>query len=273
MKYCGQYSNKIDISLFDEISILYDKQDRQLISFLQKHSNQRVILIITDIEDFLQAKEWIKLNAIYEKYPDFNFAVCFKEISRFQEAPDALLQCIKELKMPFFTGYVATNFDQLHYLCNLGISDIYLAEDICFNLKRARAVCDRYKVQIRAFPNVGQCSVKSGPALKKFFIRPEDVEEYSDCIDILEFWGPLDRQETLLRIYKKGAWYGDLKDLILDFDLSLDSRCIVSTFGAMRKSCDRKCIKGDPCAACDKVLKIGQKLANNNVFIKQKKNN
>lgn len=271
MKYCGQYSNKIDMTIFDEISILYDKQDRQLISFLQKHLNQRVILIITDIEDFLQTEEWIKLNAIYEKYPDFNFTICFKEISKFQEVSNSLLQCIKELKMPFFIGCVATNFDQLQYLCGLGVSDVYLGEDICFDLRRARAVCDRYKVQIRAFPNVGQCSVKSGPALKKFFIRPEDIEEYSDYIDTLEFWGPLDRQGILLQIYKKGVWNGDLKDLILDFDLSFDSRTIMPDFAYIRKNCGRKCMKGERCSICDTVYRISQKLADKNIIFKQKK--
>ena len=271
MKYCGQYSNKIDMSLFDEISIIYNKQDSQLISFLQGHLNQRIILIVKDVEDFLQTEEWKKLNAIQEKYPEFNFAVCFKGVCTFQEAPDALQHCIKELKIPFFTGCIATNFDQLQYLCNLAVSDVYLAEDICFDLKRARAVCDHYKVQIRAFPNVGQCSVKSGPALKKFFIRPEDVEEYSDCIDTLEFWGPLDRQVTLLQIYKKGIWFGDLKDLILDFDLSFDSKTIMPDFARVRKNCGRKCIKGERCSICDTMYRINQKLADKNIIIKQKK--
>ena len=271
MKYCGQYSNKIDMSLFDEISIIYNKQDSQLISFLQEHLNQRIILIVKDIEDFLQAEEWKKLNAIHEKYSAFNFAVCFKNLCTFQEAPSALQHCMQELKVPFFTGHIVTNFDQLQYLCNLGVSDVYLAEDICFDLKRARAVCERYKVQIRAFPNVGQCSVKSGPALKKFFIRPEDVEVYSDCIDTLEFWGPLDRQVTLLQIYKKGIWFGDLKDLILDFDLSFDSKTIIPDFARIRKNCGRRCMKGEHCSICDTMYQISQKLADRNIIIKQKK--
>ena len=267
MKYCGQYSNKIDMTIFDEISILYDKQDRQLIPFLQEHLNQRIVLIIKDVEDFLQAEEWIKLNAIYEKYS--NFAICFKEISAFCEAPEALQQCIKELKAPFFTGYIATNFEQLNYLCNFGVSDVYLSEDICFDLKRARAICNQYKVQIRAFPNIAQSNVRSSPALKKFFIRPEDVEEYSDCIDVLEFWGLLDRQAILHRIYNKGQWFGELKDLILDFDLSFDSRCIIPGFAHSRKSCGRQCIKGGSCSICDTVYRISEKLSDKNLIIKQ----
>ena len=260
MKYCGRYSNKINLSVFDEISILYNKQDKELIPFLQEHLNQRVILIIKELEDFSQSEEWRKLNTIHEKYPEFNFALCFKEAGRFEEITDAIKNCIDNLQIPFFMGSVATNFDELNYLCSLGVSDVYLAEDICFDLRRAKRVCDIHKVQIRAFPNVAQGSIKAGPALKKFFIRPEDVESYSYYIDTLEFWGPLDRQEILHKIYTKGKWYGELSDLILDLNFSIDSRYIQPEFARLRQTCERKCLKGDRCKCCELISNISNKL-------------
>lgn len=269
MNYCGQYSNNINMTAFQEISIIYERQDAELIHFLQEHSQQRVILIIKDIDDFRQAEEWIKLNAIHDKFPEWNLAVCFNEVGSFREVSETLQLCMNNLKIPFFTGYLATNFDQLNYLCSLGVSDIYIGEDICFDLQRVKLICNKHNVKVRTFPNVGQCSVKAGPALKKFFIRPEDVEEYSDVIDVLEFWGPLNRQETLLKIYNKGVWYGDLKDLLLDFNLSFDSRRIIPGFARIRKSCGRKCMKGEFCTICDKIYNISEKLADNNIIIKQ----
>lgn len=270
MKYCCQYSNKIQLSIFDEISIIYNRQDEQLIAFLQEHKNQRIILIIKDIEDFLQAQEWKKLDAIKEKYQDFNFTVCFGALQSFSEASDALHQCISNLSLPFFTGYIATNFDQLHYLLNLGVSDVYIAEDICFNLQKVKQVCSTFNIQTRAFPNVAQSGVKATPPLKKFFIRPEDVEEYSDVIDVLEFWGPTGRQEILHKIYTKGVWFGDLEPLILDFNLSFDSRRIVPGFAQARKVCDRKCMKGHSCTICDSVYNISKQLEEKNLIIKNK---
>lgn len=271
MKYCGIYSNKIDVSVFDELNIIYQNQDRQLVDFLQKHINQKINLIIQDINSFEENQEWLKLNAIHEKYPDLNFKICFGQLQKFQEVSDILQHCIENLKIPFFTGYLVTNFDQLNHLCSFGISEVYLGEDICFDLKRARAVCDRYKIRIRAFPNVGQSSIKSSPALKKFFIRPEDVEEYSDVIDVFEFWGPLDRQNVLYKIYSKGVWFGDLNDLLLDCDLHFDSRRIVPGFAQIRKTCGRKCMKGEHCSICDKIYNISEKLADKNLIIKKKK--
>jgi hypothetical protein len=156
-------------------------------------------------------------------------------------------------------------------LCKQGVTEVYVGEDICFDLVRAKAVASSYGVQLRTFPNVAQCSVKQTPPLQKFFIRPEDVEEYSDCIDTIEFWGPQDRQNILLKIYKKGFWYGDLNELLLDLPLSFDSRRIIPGFARIRKSCDRKCMKGEHCNVCDHALSISKKLENNNFVLTAKK--
>lgn len=271
MKYCAQYSNKINMTDFDEISIIYNNEDEQLIDFLQKHYNQSIILIVKDIEKFAQIHGYKMLNAIKEKYPNLGFSVCFKAIGKFEEAPDTMVQVINKLQIPFFTGDVVTNFDQLHYLLELGVSEIYLAEDICFDLRRVKQVCDHYNVKLRAFPNVAQSSVKATPPLKKFFIRPEDVKEYSDIIDTLEFWGPADRQEILLKIYKKEYWYGDLNPLILDLNLSLDSRRILPGFAKARKTCERKCMKGRHCTVCDNIYNISKQLEDQQLIIQKKK--
>lgn len=268
MKYCGRFSNKINMQVFDEISIIYDRQDEELLNFLQQHSNQTITLIVTNIPSFYQVKEWEKLNLIKEKYPEYQLQVCFLEPSRFNTFSDELQACIKELQIPFFTGYLAVNFDQLHYLCQQGVCEVYICEELGFDLKRAKAVADKYGAKIRTFPNVAQASVKTTHALKKFFIRPEDVEEYSDVIDTLEFWGDIDRQGILLKIYKKGVWFGDLQDLIFDLDFSFDSKRIVEGFAKIRKSCARKCMKGGSCSACDHYLSISEKLKEKNLYIK-----
>lgn len=271
MKYCSQFTNKINLSQFDEISIIYDKQDEYLVDFMQKHSNQKINLIIRDPLDFCANYEYLKLNTIKLQHPEFNFSICFYAVSIFDLIPAELEKILKKLEMPYFMGLIVTNFDQLQYLLEKGVSEVYLAEDICFDLLRVKRLCSRYGVTVRAFPNVGQCSVKAGPALKKFFIRPEDVKEYSDVIDTLEFWGTLDRQETLYEIYTSGEWFGDLKDLILDFDLSFDSMRIIPGFARARKTCGRKCMKGDRCTICDRMLSISKLLEERDFIIRQPK--
>jgi hypothetical protein len=175
--------------------------------------------------------------------------------------------------MPYFFGFLITTFDQLNYIIDLGAKAVYLTEDICFELSSAKCLCEKHKVQIRAFPNVAQSSLKSAPALTKFFIRPEDVKYYEDVIDIFEFWGPLDRQFVLYKIYNKGLWFGDLKELILGLDIDFDSRRILPNFAELRKDCGRKCMKGKSCRICNSIFNISKLLEERHFIIRQNKNN
>ena len=271
MKYCARYSNKIKMDNFDEIRIYYDNQDKELLNFLEQHADKRITLVIRDIDKYFDDIGWRLINAIHAQYPQYNLRVCFGEYRVFEPVSANLKICMEKLKVPYYTGYLVTNFEQLNHLCECGVSDVYIGEEICFDLARVSRVCMRYKVETRTFPNVGQASIKSTPALKKFFIRPEDVEVYEDYIDILEFWGPEDRQETLRGIYEKREWFGDLRDLILDFNLSFDSRCIMPGFAIARKNCERKCMKGGACTICDRVLSISEKLKDQGLIIKHPK--
>lgn len=266
MKYSVNYSNKIKLDDFDEIIIRYEEQDRELITFLQDHRAQEVVLCVREVDKFIDDEHWRLINAIYEEHK--NFSVCFYPAQTFSEFNAKELRAIAELSMPWFTGKVVTTFDQLNYLLSIGASQVYLAEDICFDLIRARRVCSAHQARIRIFPNVAQASIKTTPALKKFFLRPEDMQEYSDCVDVIEFWGPLDRQAVLKRIYEKGRWYGNLKDLILDFNISLDSRRLLNQFGKVRKTCDRKCLKGSSCAICDNMETLSHKLEDAHLLVK-----
>lgn len=274
MKYCGRYSNKIDMSVFDEITIRYEAQDKQLLTFLEKYADKKITLVVPQLsfDAFYKAGAWNIINAIQEQHPEYNLNVCFFEPCKFELITDEMWECMQKLKVPYYCGNVVNNFAQLHYMFTKNVSEIYVAEGICFDLERAKRACKRYGVQLRAFPNVAQAEVKQTPALHKFFIRPEDVEEYSDCIDTLEFWGPLDRQATLHKIYTKGIWFGDLNDLILDLNLSFDSRRVMPGFAHVRKTCDQKCLKGGACAICDRMLNISKLLEEKELIIKQKKN-
>lgn len=271
MKYSAIYSTKVNLDLFDEIIIQYDKQDKSLPTFLEEHSDKHIVLSIADVDDFINSNQTIRLNAIFEKQP--NFSIRFYEFCEMAPIDDLLQQCIEELRVPYFFGFKVSNFDQLHYLLEQGACAVYLTENICFDLVRAKALCSEHGAQIRVFPNVAQASVRQSPAHKKFFVRPEDVETYSDVIDILEFFGPTDRQNILHKIYTKGVWFGDLNDLILDLGIEFDSREIIPGFAAARKQCQRRCMRGERCTICDRVLSISKKLKEKEVYINYQKNN
>lgn len=273
MKYCLQYANSSKLkNVAPEISILYDRQDTALLDFIKEHIHQRIILIIDKIEEFILGQEWQKLNAVHDAIPEAQLAVCFYQHKRVSTVDDKVAEIISKLNIPFFTGDLITTWDQLHYFLNLGVSDVYLAEDICFKLDAAKALCSSYGVQVRIFPNVAQSSIKSSPALKKFFIRPEDLSVYEPYVDIVEFWGPLERQDIYHHIYfNSRQWFGDLNEIIFDLNTPLDSRRIVPIFAPMRVKCDKKCMKNGKCRICDRIESLSHTLADKELIIKTKK--
>lgn len=273
MKYCLHYTNNSRFkNATEEISIQYNNELDNLMDFLTKHQEQRVILIINEP----LIVNYKALKAIKEKYPQLDFAVCFGQLRRATTIPQEVAKVIPELQeaqIPFFMGDLITTGEQLKYFLELGVSDVYLTEDICFNLEAARRLCDRYKAQIRVFPNVAQSSIQASPALKKFFIRPEDVSCYETYIDVFEFWGDLERQDVFYLIYhEKGRWLGNLKEIIYDFDNPLDSRCVLPIFAPTRATCKKRCALDYPCHICDSIQGISETMAEKGIYIKVPKN-
>ena len=275
MRYCGRYSNKINLSGFDEIALLYNGQDQQLLNFIQEHPNQEIITIIKekDCEEFCAGVGIKLLEAIAQSFPQAHLALCLSEPKHFEALTQEKINLITTANIPVFVGDVATDFDELQYLLSKGVHQAYIGEALCFDLKRVKQLCALHQVKNRAFPNVGQCSAPESEDIKKFFIRPEDVEFYSQYIDILEFWGPLNKQDILRIIYTQGYWNGDLRDLILDYHLSIDSNRILPGFAEFRANCRRKCIAGDACLCCNRLANISSNLREKHLLITHKIDN
>jgi hypothetical protein len=144
---------------------------------------------------------------------------------------------------------------------NMGVSDMYLVEDICFELDKAAKVLHEAGIKIRVFPNVCQSSVPTTdtPALKTFFIRPEDVAIYAPYVDVMEFFGRDDQIKTYYEIYAKNKrWLGDLNEMIIDFNDSVDSRGLSHIFAQQRIKCGKKCMKGSGCNLCQRFADLSE---------------
>ena len=53
------------------------------------------------------------------------------------------------IKFYFDLSAAATNFRALEQLAKIGVSAVYIADDLCYNLKHVRAACDKYGLEIR----------------------------------------------------------------------------------------------------------------------------
>ena len=275
MRYAATYTNKLttqQLLEFDEIIIKYNERLEALYEFCKQHQPQRIIIYIDDIDYCIEHRTIHKLNVFHETYPQFNLAIQLGAEGRFNEA--LLQKCLRayldvESRLPIFFGMYASTFEELEAMSAFAMSDLYITEDLGFDLARVRHICGD-KVTIRAIANIAQSKVRSTLPILQFFIRPEDVKTFEMGIDVIQFWGPEDRQSVLLTIYKGGNWYGDLKDLILDFAGSIESRRIIPNFAFARTTCQRRCMKGDACRYCFHVMDTAESLKKKELIIADK---
>jgi hypothetical protein len=179
---------------------------------------------------------------------------------------------IKELGYDVFFYNLCSNWTMLEVMKNLGVSDIYLVEDICFELEAAAALLHEAGIRIRVFPNICQTCVNEDDisSLKTFFIRPEDIKLYAKYVDTFEFFGEKDKINTLYKIYaKKEAWPDDLSILITNFKDEVPNQCLSQLFGERRIKCGKKCFKGKSCRVCDALVDMAKIMKENNLVFTQ----
>ena len=258
------------LNIIDEVTITYNRKDTSLLKFLQTFSNnkRRVNIFIKDEEDFINNDCLNFFKTLVIEYPEINFTLKLKRggtvVSKIHDITKAT-----GVNIPFFFETIVTDWDTLHGYINMHPTDIYVAEALCFELVSVATILHENNIKVRAFANVGQSAWRRTPALKKFFIRPEDVEIYEPYIDVLEFFGKENSIETYYKIYAiEKKWFGKLNEVILDLDTDIDSRFLLPSFAERRVNCGKHCLKGRPCQICEVTEQLSATLEKNNLMIK-----
>lgn len=267
MKYCIEFTK--DFNYIDEIDELLirvtpdTKQDP--LSFMAAYPDKRVIIAVeNEVSKYLIKN----LEKIREERPEFNFTLCLPPTFH------SLAQELKEKNIPFFFNTLVNNWDTLQSYVTIGVTDMYITETLGFELDKVANVLHSNNILIRAYPNVAQSSMSSStndiPALKTFFIRPEDIDIYAQYIDVFEFWASKNQLNTYYEVYNiSKQWYGPLKEIIIGFNSDLDSRFVLPPFAARRIKCGKRCFKGLGCKICDRIEEASKTLEENGLIVKK----
>ncbi len=157
-----------------------------------------------------------------------------------------------------------------------GASDILIYGELGFDIVRLAEVVHTAGTRIRVIPDIAQASTKvpySG--IRKFFIRPEDIDLYTPYVDtlFLSIWNG-ELAPTYYEIYHLDKeWFGPLKEIIFGLDSKIDSRNISSLFGRKRLHCNQECLKGGKCDICGTVEEVSEMLSDNGLYLKTIKGN
>ena len=252
MKYCVDYHKHIKgLDKADEFTITYTNKNDVLIDFLENFKEKRVNL---KIEQRLTDAELKLLNTICKSYPNL--------FLRFEFYDYDYIENICESGVRFFFANRVNNWDEFLGLIMLGVSDVYIVEDLGFELDKIAEIAHSNDVRVRAYPNVAQSQWRDSLDIKKFWIRPEDIEFYNDYIDVCEFFGEPHHIPVLLKIYKEDKkWLGPLNEIIIGLQNTLDNHLIYpELFAQGRIGCGKKCLKGNPCRRCEYILDLAKTL-------------
>lgn len=239
----------------DEFYIDFKNKPQKLLQFLETYANsQRVNIRITpDITD----TQFDIILAIPEKY---HIAVCFMWDDWKEQQ---LYLKLANKNIPFFFYKSPKNWDEFFGLLNLGVSDVFISQQMGFHLRNLHEIAKTARVQIRCYANICQNTwSESTGQITDFFIRPDDVDAYSQVVDVLEFYDSVDRQNIYYDIYfKSKKWDGNLQEIIKGLKVKVNNYYILgSEFAERRIGCQKKCLKGRRCQLCYRLIELADSL-------------
>ena len=234
----------------DQFNIDFRNKEIQLTRFLELYAkSQRVNIRLP--EDYTENNIEL-LEAAYEK--GYNIAIILPDIY--------YVERLKNKGVPFFLGAAARSWDEFVGFLSLGVSDIYITCELGFELDKISAIAKENGVQIRCYANISQSSWRNEKGLKGFFIRPEDVDFYSQYVDVIEFYDAVEQQNVLYDVYfHSKEWNGKLREIIKGLSCDVNNYYILgSEFARRRSECGKKCLKGNRCQLCDRLVELADSL-------------
>ena len=257
MKYAIRYSKDFrHFDTVDEVIFSVHKGDESIVTFIPtvvKEDWQKATLDVTDytlqtgknLEDIipfiLKLKEIHSNILVQIQYP-------FK---------DEEVNLLKDNNIPFMAAYGwCKSLDMVYTMKEYGVSEVYVAEGLGFNLSAVKSVLSGTKIEIRVIPNVTQCALgcrHKVPTISKFWIRPEDTVFYNPYVNTFELFNEDDKLSVVYEVYKQERWKGNIRNIILDADdLDVSSAALPPYFGSSRLDCKQKCLYGvyGKCEVC-----------------------
>lgn len=214
------------------------------------------------------------LPDMFEKYPEKDFIlelysnseIDWNDIKEYNILSQGhLILCIanreqmnmcKEIDAKFYFGYPISSFYDLRAAVACGVCYVRLDAPIFFQLDKVKEL----GVPVRAVPNVAYLDfIPREDGVCGTWIRPEDLDDYAEYIEVIEFEDCDNRKEqALYRIYiEQKAWPGELNDIISNLNYNGTNRMIPPhTFGIKRAVCGQRCQETGRCKICYRTLDL-----------------
>ncbi len=236
----------------DEIKISY-KDRNKIIDYIEKYPKATIILSLRDAPEETETT-WEEIKR-YQTLCKGKFLFAAVNANQVKECSFQLIN--------FYLDRPIKTFEEVYWLKAFNSKYILVDSPLFYRLADLK---DLGGIPLRIAPNVAYYAndVPRSNGIYGSWIRPEDIELYSDYIDTIEFEDcDVRKEEALYRVYMETKkWPMDLNKLITNLDTSINNFYIPDTFGLMRLTCGQTCMSGGACHWCDRVIA----LANNKDF-------
>lgn len=258
-----------------EFNIKFDpkKNDfNKLIEFVQEYENKRINIEFPAEVDIPTMRALTKVaNNVYVRlFPqDFKYiAELRKNDCRF--FPDSMA--------------AATNYTTLESFLSLGVSDVYIADDLCYNIEKVYKICQNNNAGIRLVANrIPLTSFNKGEDRKAPIYRPQDyyflklyISTFEfDCVDTITHAVNWNKLEVLYRVwFQEQKWNGDLREINSDLKFYFPNASVIPDFNDYKMDCGRRCSADvkNSCRKCEQFIDIGCLLDSKNIRIKREAN-
>lgn len=269
MKYCFNYTKRSEIlHLLDEVNVKFDPEDTDvLFEYMVEHKHQRVNAKVSNMNHIFDYHLLEKFENFKDEHKEIDFAIILPKYDL------NIAQLCEQKELKFFFDTVVRDWETFNLFLSCGVSDIYLVEQMMFEIKEASAAAHKKGVKIRTFPNIAQRKYEETQAIKCFFIRPEDIDLYEGLVDVMDLYTVEEiNQDVIYEAYAEDKmWWGPLKEIIIGLDDNIDGKYIIPRFGERRLDCGRKCFKGKNCEICDTINQLSHNLAQAGLLIQYDK--
>ena len=248
MKYCLNCMCRSEyLDQADEIYIPI--QNSGLIYDIIKDYPNADLILQTSVNE---SANWQEIVAINEQSNN-RLIICCGDYA-------TLLQA-KTYSIKHFYEYPISTYYELNSVKDLDVCYLRLSEPLFFDLDRV----SKYGIPIRAIPNIAYKDyLPHENGIHGTWIRPEDVDDYEQYIDILEFdvsilSNPREKEEVLFKVYKDKYWPNDLNILITNLNYSCDNKYVSKDrLIPTRFNCRQNCEMTGHCHLCEHALDFGK---------------
>ena len=231
--------------------------------FLENFSEKEISIILTQpLDEFFI----LQIEKLFLKYENFKL-----RLSQVEENIPFFLE-LQENDIPYYFGpeWAVGDYGSLYDAFYLGVSEIYIADDLMYDVENVSNICFSLGLDLRLVLNTIPSSAENAGSDIKSPIFPPQCRPYLDeYFTIYEFncGGRYDYNwkhfKTLFRVWFISQYYSeDMRNINLDLEFELYPNYFIVNYIHHKLNCRRRC--EDPnwntkCDICQRIMNIYEK--------------